>query len=265
MDLGLADAAVLVQGGSQGMGLAAARVFAAEGARVALLARTPATLEAAATSLRADGAADVLTLPADVGDGDAVTAAFATVTEQWGALNVLVNAVGPTSGMGPFEALSDEDWRGAFESGVLGMVRCVRAALPLLRAAQWARIVNLSASSTKHQTTALVAYTGVKAMVTSVTKNLSQSLAADEILVNTVSPGGFASAGLAAWAASAGIDPTDLYALAEGLKKHFGHAAALPRVGATEEIGAVIAFLGSRRNTYMTGANVNVDGGTDFS
>jgi NAD(P)-dependent dehydrogenase (short-subunit alcohol dehydrogenase family) len=61
------------------------------------------------------------------------------------------------------------------------------------------------------------------------------------------------------------IDPDDTYAVMRGIDEHFGHPAFLPRAGLPEEVGAVIAFLGSRRNSYMTGANVNVDGGSDFT
>ena len=100
-----------------------------------------------------------------------------------------------------------------------------------------------------------------KAVVTSVTKNLSLSRAKDEILVNTVSPGSFATETLKGWAGSVGIDPDDLYAVMDGIEEHFGHPAHLPRAGAPEEIGPVIAFLASRRNSYMTGANLIVDGG----
>jgi NAD(P)-dependent dehydrogenase (short-subunit alcohol dehydrogenase family) len=146
----------------------------------------------------------------------------------------------------------------------MGMIRCIRAALPLMRAAEWARIVNVSAHSTKRQSPGLIAYTAAKAVVTSITKNLSQHLAADEILVNTVSPGSFATESLKGWAQGVGIDPGDLYAVMDGIEEHFGHPAHLPRAGDPAEIGAVIAFVASPRNTYMTGANVNVDGGSDF-
>ena len=166
--------------------------------------------------------------------------------------------------MGRFEDLTDEQWIDTIDLGAMGMIRCVRAALPLLRAAEWARVVNVSAHSTKRQSEMLPAYTAAKAVVTSVTKNLSLSLAKDEILVNTVSPGSFATESLKGWATSVGIDPDDLYAVMDGIDEHFGHPAHLPRAGAPEEIGPVIAFLASRRNTYMTGANVNVDGGSDF-
>jgi NAD(P)-dependent dehydrogenase (short-subunit alcohol dehydrogenase family) len=263
MDLGLAGAAAVVQGGTQGMGRAAAECLAADGARVAVLARTQADLDATKRRLLELGAPEAVGLAADITDDGQVAAAFADVGERWGELNILVNATGP-GGVGRFEDLTDEQWIETIDLGALGMIRCVRAALPLLRAAEWARVVNVSAHSTKRQGEMLPAYTAAKAVVTSVTKNLSLSLAKDEILVNTVSPGSFATETLKGWAGSVGIDPDDLYAVMDGIEEHFGHPAHLPRAGAPEEIGPVIAFLASRRNSYMTGANVNVDGGSDF-
>jgi NAD(P)-dependent dehydrogenase (short-subunit alcohol dehydrogenase family) len=264
MDLGLAGATAVVVGGTQGMGRAAAGCFADDGAKVAVMARTQADLHSTIEHLAERGAADTLALRADITKPDEVDDAFALVRDRWSELNILVNATGP-AGVGTFEQLSDDDWTSTVDIGALGMVRCVRAALPLLRAAEWARIVNVSAHSTKRQSAGLVAYTAAKAMVTSITKNLSLSLAADEILVNTVSPGSFATEALRGWAQGAGIDPDDLYAVMRGIDEHFGHPAHLPRAGDPEEIGPVIAFVASRRNSYMTGANINVDGGSDFT
>ena len=130
-------------------------------------------------------------------------------------------------------------------------------------------MVNVSAHSTKRQTAILAAYTASKAAMTSVSKNMSLALGPEEILVNTVSPGSFASdgfrAGMAQQAGDRGFDPDDLYDCMRWIAEDFGHPAHMPRAGDPAEIGPVIAFVGSRRNSYMTGANINVDGGSDFT
>jgi len=270
MDLGLRDAAVVVNGGTKGMGRAAAECFAAEGARVCVLARGQAALDETVAALLDAGAADALGVPTDLTVRADVDRAFAQVGERWGALNVLVNAAGPVDvGIGGFEDLDDDEWMATFDIGAMSAVRCVRAALPLLRRAEWARIVNVSAHSTKRQSEGLVAYTASKAAMTSISKNLSLSLAPDGILVNTVSPGSFLSAGMVGYLASLpperGVDPTSLEDAMRVIKEDFGHPAHLPRAGDPKEIGPVIAFVGSRVNSYMTGANINVDGGSDFT
>lgn len=264
MDLGLTDAAAVVVGGGRGMGLAAARCLAADGARVVVVGRTPDVVGEAATALAECGSPDALGLVADVTDAAQVQRVFDEVAQRWGELNILINAVGPGS-VGTFEDLTDEQWRAAFDGGVMGMVHCVRSALPLLRAASWARIVNFSAHSTQRQSVILPAYTAAKSALTSVSKNLSLLLAPDEIMVNVVSPGSIASEALIGWAESVGVDGSDPYALMAAIGEHFGHPAHLPRAGLPDEIGPVVAFLASRRNSYMTGADVNVDGGSDFT
>ena len=265
MDLGLKDAAAVVVGGGRGMGLAAARCLADDGARVALVGRTAQVLDRAAAALTERGSPEAVGLVADTTDASAVQRVFDEIGERWnGELNILINAVGPGT-RGTFEELTDEQWREAFDDGVMGMVRCVRSALPLLRQAQWARIVNFSAHSTQRQSVMLPAYTAAKAAVTSISKNLSLLLAPDEIPVNVVSPGSIASEALVGWAASVGVDGNDVYALMAAIDKHFGHPAHMPRAGLPDEIGPVVAFLASRRNSYMTGANINVDGGSDFT
>jgi 3-oxoacyl-[acyl-carrier protein] reductase len=269
MDLGLSDATVVVNGGSKGMGRAAAETFAAEGARVAVLARSKDTLDETVAALLARGAADAVALQADITDREQVDAAFALVGERWGALNVLVNATGPVDvGVARFADADDGEWAATFDIGTIGAVRCVRAALPLLRAASWARIVNVSAHSTRRQSPDIVAYTAAKAALTSLSKNLSVSLAADGILVNTVSPGSFLSEGMKGYLRtlppSRGVDPENLYDAMRVIAEDFGHQANLGRAGDPAEIGPVIVFAGSRLNTYMTGADINVDGGSDF-
>jgi NAD(P)-dependent dehydrogenase (short-subunit alcohol dehydrogenase family) len=170
--------------------------------------------------------------------------------------------------MGTIDTLGDEGWTRSLELGLMSAVRCTRAALPWLRKAEWGRIVNVSAHSTKRQTPTLIGYTAAKAALTSMSKNLAKTLAKEKILVNTVSPGTFLSGGVKTWlqgmAKQRGIDPNSLEDLNRIIAEDFHEPSDLGRAGLPDEIGAVIAFLASRRNSYMTGANVNVDGGSDF-
>ncbi len=264
MDLGLKDAVVIVQGGSRGMGRAAAECFAKDGAKIGIIGRTQADLDEAVAELKALGAADAAGFRADIGVQADVDAAFAAIAARWPHINTLVNAAGGEV-IGGFEELTDDQWQESVNLGSMGMVRCIRAALPLIRKAEWRRIVNFSAHSIKRQTPSLVAYTASKAMTASISKNLSLTLAPENILVNTILPGSFASPALKKWAAGHGIDPDDLHAIMQGIDEHFGHPAHLPRAGDPQEMGPVVAFVGSRANSYMTGAFINVDGGSDFS
>ena len=267
MDLGLGGAAVVINGGSKGMGRAAAEVMAAEGARIAVLARGVANLADTASALRGLGSPEVLDISTDLTDSAQVDAAFAAIGERWGEINVLVNAAGPV-GVGRFDKLDESEWHAAFDVGTLSAVRCARAALPWLRRAAWARIVNVSAHSVRRQSSGLVAYTAAKAALTSFSKNLSLTLAPDGILVNTISPGSFLSEGLKGYLQALPPDrrpdPGDLHAAMRIIAEDFGHPAHLGRAALPAEIGPVIAFVGSRANTYMTGADLNVDGGSDF-
>ena len=266
MDLGMQDATAVVTGGSKGMGRAIAERLAAEGAEVAVLARGREALDATVDALRRAGSAGALGMAVDVTDRAQVEGAFAELGRRWGSLNVLVNTLGP--GAGRFEQLEDGDWDATFDLGVMAAVRCVRAGLPLLRQAPWARIVNVSAHSTQRQSPMLVAYTAAKAALTSVSKNLSKSLAPEGILVNTVSPGSIVTAsfseGLRDLFEQEGLDATDPYDVMKWIDEHFHQPADLGRAGLPEEVASITAYLASRTNGYVTGADVNVDGGSDF-
>jgi NAD(P)-dependent dehydrogenase (short-subunit alcohol dehydrogenase family) len=266
MDLGLAGSKAVVTGGSKGMGLAIAQTLAAEGASVAVMARDKAALDSAVESLRAAGAPEAVGISVDMADADSIAAGFAQVSQRWGQLNSLVHTVGP--GDGYFEEMSDADWDAAFALGTMSGVRSIRAALPMLRAAEWARVVTLSAHSIQRQNPRIVAYTAAKAALSSVTKNLSKSLAKDGILVNCVCPGTIVTASftenLKDILAADGLDASDPVHVMKWIEDNFHQPCDLGRAGLPEEIASITTYLASRRNGYVTGATVNVDGGSDF-
>jgi 3-oxoacyl-[acyl-carrier protein] reductase len=266
MDLGIRNAKAVVTGGSKGMGRAIAECLAAEGADVAVLARGRQALDETVAALHVAGRTGSIGLAVDVTDRAQVDRAFGELEEGWGSLNILVNTLGP--GAGRFEQLEDRDWDATFEIGLMAAVRCVRAGLPLLRRAEWARIVNVSAHSIQRQSPLLVAYTASKAALASFSKNLSKSLAPEGILVNTVSPGSIVTAsfseGLRTMFEEEGLDATDPYDVMRWIDRHFHQPADLGRAGLPAEVATVTTYLVSRANGYVTGANVNVDGGSDF-
>jgi len=138
----------------------------------------------------------------------------------------------------------------------------------MLRAAEWARIVTLSAHSIQRQSARLVAYTAAKSALSSVTKNLAKSLGSEGILVNCVCPGTIVTASftenLKEILAADGLDSSDPYDVMRWVENTFGHPCDVGRAGLPEEIASITTYLASRRNGYVTGATVNVDGGSDF-
>jgi 3-oxoacyl-[acyl-carrier protein] reductase len=266
VDLGLQGATTVVTGGSKGMGLAIGESLGAEGASVAIMARGQQALEHAADRIRTAGAPEVLAISVDMADAKSIEAGFRSVQSAWDHLNVFVHTVGPAAGA--FDDLGDADWHAAFDLGTMAAVRSVRAALPMLRAADWARIVTLSAHSIQRQSPRLVAYTAAKAALSSFTKNLSKSLGPERILVNCVCPGTIVTASfteiLKETLAADGLDSADPDDVMRWVEQTYGHPCDLGRAGLPEEIASVTTYLASPRNGYVTGATVNVDGGSDF-
>jgi 3-oxoacyl-[acyl-carrier protein] reductase len=230
------------------------------------MARGQPARDAAVTSLREAGAPDAVGIGVDMADAESIAAGFAAIAERWGQLNCLVHTIGPRDGY--FEQMDDGQWDATFALGTMSAVRSIRAALPLLRSADWARIVTLSAHSIQRQSPRIVAYTASKAALASVTKNLSKSLANDDILVNCVCPGTIVTASftenLKEVLAADGLDATDPRDVMTWIDNNFHQPCDLGRAGLPEEVASLTAYLASRRNGYVTGATVNVDGGSDF-
>jgi len=169
MDLASADRKPSSPAGSKGMGLAIAETLAAEGASVAVMARNRAALDAAVDALRQAGAPDAIRNQRGYGRCRVYRRRLRAVSDRWGQLNSLVHTIGP--GDGYFEQMDDTKWDAAFALGPCRACARFAAALPMLRAADWARIVTLSAHSIQRQNPRIVAYTASKAALSSVTKN----------------------------------------------------------------------------------------------
>jgi 3-oxoacyl-[acyl-carrier protein] reductase len=252
MDLELTGARVLVTGGSEGIGLAAARRLAAEGAAVAVASRHP---QAAAGEI---GATPVT---ADLATAEGCAHAVAAAVDALGGLDVLVNNVG-TARIATFEELTDAEWQSAWELNVLSYVRCIRAALPSLRDSAAAAIVNVASTSGKRPSGGMPHYSVTKAAVLSLSRLVADRYAGDGIRSNAVCPGPTLTP---AWLAEGGL--ADQTAAGSGTSRDdvlaaVGKGRPLGRLATAEEIADVIAFLCSPRSAFVTGAAWSVDGGT---
>jgi NAD(P)-dependent dehydrogenase (short-subunit alcohol dehydrogenase family) len=273
MDLGLTGAAVCVSGGTKGLGREAALAFAREGARVAVSARGTDSLNRTVAALREAGATDAFGVGADAGQLSDIQALFRQIEARWGELNTLINMVGPTapSTGRDFLEVPDEQWQFYFDVGIMSVVRCTRAAVPLMRKAGWGRVINISSISARVGQSFEAPYMTAKAGLSALSKNMAWALAKEGILVNTVTPGVFRTEALRQFmeitGASATYSPDDLAQVWDWMRNMSGQrpAGAIGRVALPQELSPLLLLLGSRANSYIVGANIAVDGGTDFS
>ncbi len=270
MDLGVRGRGYLVIGGSAGMGKAAARALAGDGAHVAIAGRTRARADTAAAELSALAGveAPVVALTTDLTQPGAAESVVAEATE---ALGGSLRGVAVTTGLGMHgqrELLtgSDEDWLATFDDVLLATVRACRAAVPVLIEGGGGAIVTTAAHSIRAPKAYQFPYATLKAAVATMTKNVAKSFGHVGVRANCVCPGATETEILASLRTSVAGERG--WPLEEALERFmiedWGMKVALGRPGKPEELGDVIAFLLSERASYLTGATVNVDGGTDF-
>lgn len=257
MDLGLTGKVAIVTAASKGLGKAVAMGFAHEGASVAICGRNTETIEAAAAEIRQVTNGEVLAVKADVADPADVTRFIETTMDTFGQIDTLVcNAGGPPPGT--FSELGEAEWDQAVQLTLMSAVRLIRSSLPQLRESGRGRIVCMASSSIKQPIPGLLLSNTLRLGLQGMVKTLSDELAADRILVNTVAPGRFDTdrvRGLdAGRAKKAGISPEEQRTRTQG-------EIALGRYGEAEEFARYVVFLGSPANTYVTGQALLVDGG----
>jgi NAD(P)-dependent dehydrogenase (short-subunit alcohol dehydrogenase family) len=265
MDLGVRGRGYLLVGGTSGMGLATAHVLAADGADLVLVGRNADRARAAADEVRSRHGARVHPLSADVSrraDADRmIDDAIATL----GSLAGLAVLTGLT-GHQPIEVFTDDDWHAAVDDVLLGTVHSVRAALPHLADNGGGTIVTTSAYSIRAPHAVRLPYTSLKGAVAVFTKGVANEYGRQGIRANCVCPGAIETEGLHALRAQIAGTRDIPYdeALERVMVDEWGMHVALGRPGQPHEVGELMAFLLSPRAGYLTGALINIDGGTDF-
>lgn len=249
----------MVTGASGGIGRATAVALAGEGASVLLVGRRSDVLdEVARACSEAGGAGAALVL--DVTAVDAGSRVLEACLERFGRIDALVNCAG-TSAVRPMEKLTDEEWHAQWELHVMGPMRLMRAAAPVMAERGWGRIVNVCSSSGKRPSSTNMAYSVTKAAQLSLSRAFADLFAGRGVLVNSVSPGPI---GGDLWLADGGLADQAAEALGvsrEEVLESTVSRVPIGRMGTEEEIAAVIMFLCSEPASNVAGASWSVDGG----
>lgn len=243
MELGLSNRVALVCGSTRGIGRAVAKALVHEGARVAANGRTEESTRRAAEELSATPFA------ADVSVPEQAEAMVHRVAKELGRLDVLFcNAGGPPAA--PFKDQPAEAWQRAIELNLLSTIHLARAAVPIMRKAQWGRIICLVSVAAKQPLPGLILSTTARAGVLGFAKALADEVAADGMTVNCICPG---------FIATERVD--ELRKTKPEMMKQMVAQIPMGRIGTPEELAAAVAFLASERASYISGAVLQVDGG----
>jgi 3-oxoacyl-[acyl-carrier protein] reductase len=245
VDLGLAGVTALVTGATRGIGLGIARALAAEGARVAVAARTEEDVRRVAAEL--DGVPVTADLTTDEGCRHAI--------DRAGDVAVLVNNLGLRAGTG-WDDTGVPELERAMAGNLYPAVRLSQLALPCMRANRWGRVVVVS-SLFGREAGGAPAYNVAKAAENSFVTSLAREVGRDGVTVNAVAPGSILFEG-GSWHRRRQADP-------DGIADFVRRELPLGRFGTPEEVGAVVAFLCSRAAGLVNGACVAVDGGQSRS
>jgi 3-oxoacyl-[acyl-carrier protein] reductase len=249
MDLGLSKRVALVCGSTRGIGRAVAKALAREGARVAVNGRSREVTQEAAAEIATETGAEVVSYPGDITVPDVAESRVQGVAHDFGRLDVLFcNAGGPPAA--PFKDQPADAWRRAIELNLLSTINLCRAAVPIMRKAQWGRIICLVSVAAKQPLPGLILSTTARAGVLGFAKSLADEVAPDGITVNCICPG---------FIATERVD--ELTRTKPEVMKQMLAQIPLGRIGNPSELAAAVTFLASESASYITGAVLQVDGG----
>lgn len=257
MDLQLKGKVAVVTGGSLGIGRAVTEALAAEGVRVAIVARRQAQLDEVAADITRATGVEVLGVAADVSDTAQVNAMMQRVAEHFGRIDILVNGAAHPGGLVRSE-IDEADPEGLLEDiniKVVGYMRCAKAASAVMKRNRWGRIINIG-GLTGRGSKQLSGMRNVA--ICHMTKTLSDQLGPYGITVNVIHPGVVETPHIhelyAKEAKLQGLTPAEV-------EQNYAKATPIRRVLQPDEIADAVLFLASERAAAITGESIAVDGG----
>ncbi|MDX1884164.1 SDR family NAD(P)-dependent oxidoreductase [Mycolicibacterium sp. 120270] len=259
----------VIVGGSAGMGYAAAEQLAGDGANVALLARDGRRAAEKAKHLSDQHGVRAVGISVDAAaPGNGVERAVDQAAAELGQLRGLAVTAGPMKQQGPFLEHGDDSWDWYYQMILMATVRSCRAILPHLQRNGGGTVVTTAAYSVRAPKILIPPYNALKAAVLTLSKILAKTHGAEGIRINTVCPGLFDTEVndfiRARRAEEYGVPLEDAIYTHLASNPAWNMRVALDRGGRPHEAGELIAFMLSDRAAYMTGAVINIDGGTDF-
>jgi NAD(P)-dependent dehydrogenase (short-subunit alcohol dehydrogenase family) len=238
----------IVTGAGRGVGRQVALDLAAEGCRVALVDIRAENLEAVAAEVAGHGG-EAMPVACDISRSDQVNAMVARVVERFGTVDLLVNNAGILQMKQPLENITDSEWQRMMDVNLNGAFYCLRAVLPIMKAKNYGRIVNVSSSAGRSTSANGGAhYTVSKAAILGLSRHAARECARYNIRINAVAPASL---------------NTDMAVEAVGLEHLEASRSQIPvgRLGTPEDISPAILFLLSDAVGFLTGATLDINGG----
>lgn len=257
MDLGISGKIAFVSGGSQGIGAGVAKVLAAEGCRVAVVARDQGRIDRVVAQLRQDGAT-AMGVSADLATQAGVDSAVAAVRAAWGPPEIVLAQTNDLS-YGRFFEATNEDFIRVFQTFTIAYAMLARAVLPAMVKARWGRIVHIGSGVAKEpdRDPDRILHNTIRSSTTSLVKSLADEFAEYGITMNTLAPGYIMTDTMRGYIErNYGVDEGGV---ADWVRNNTGIPAK--RHGTVEEAAGVVGFLCSQQAGYITGEWINMDGG----